>query len=148
MPKDNATAKRKAADPPAPLHDSSTRGFLSTRTTSSIVTASNITTRRYAAQSQIIPTLPRPLFGDFDEAMYARPTDQDDDQVPDSTIDVNDGSPAADVVDGRLPGIVVKTKVVKRYANSVCLSMSSLTHKCTYTFVLGYPARYVGSAPR
>lgn len=121
MPKDTAPAKKKATDKPAPLYDNSTRGYVSTRTTASIVTASNVTSHLYTVQSQIIPGLPKPLLGDFDEALFRPPDWEQHDDLGDM-MDLDNG----EVLQSGLPGIVIKPKVrlAKRYANSVCLSLS------------------------
>lgn len=117
MPKDSVPAKRKA---PAPLFDNSTRGFLSTRSTATTFTASNITTHRYATStrthSQIIAALPKPIFGAFDEAIYARSYDSDECD----TMDVDGAASSGKVLQSGLPGIAIKVR--KRYINSVCLS--------------------------
>lgn len=120
MPKDTAPSKRKATDRPAPLYDNSTRGYISTRTaTTSIVTASNVASRQYTVQSQIIPGLPKPLYGNFDEALYRPPDWEEDNGTPGDMMDV-DGDASAEMHSG-LPGVTIKTKVLpsKRYANSV-----------------------------
>lgn len=127
MPKDSVPSKRKATDKPAPLYDNSTRGFISTRTTTaSTFTASNVASRQYTVKSQIIPGLPRPLFGHFDEALY-RPPDWEDYDNPGDMMDVDNGDTSSGVHSG-LPGITIKTKLQrsKRYTNSVRLSFLSI----------------------
>lgn len=106
MPKDTAPPKRKATDKPTPLYDSSTRPFISTRTSAPITTASNVTSRQYTVKSQIIAALPRPLFGDFNEALYARPPDLDDTDLGDM-MDIDTGNG----LQSELPGIVITKKV-------------------------------------
>lgn len=118
MPKDLGPPKRRAHKP-APLFDSNARPFLSTRIHSSIVTASNVAFRQFTVQSQILPSLPRPLFGQFNEELFAMPDLQ---EYPDSddTVDVDDETT---VMQSGLPGVVVtkSVRISKRYLNSVCL---------------------------
>lgn len=143
MPRDTVPAKRKATEPPAPLFDNNTRGFLSTRTTATTaITASNVTSRRYATHSQIIATLPKPLFGDYEEALYARPND-----LEDSAMDVDDPASNIEVLQSGLPGITIKQKVRKRYLNSVRLSFCIIRHHSLTLCVLstGCTARHMGS---
>lgn len=114
MPKDSAPGKRKAADEPIPLFDNNTRGFLSTRTT----TSSNASSRIYASRSRIIAALPKPLFGDYDEAIYTRPLHYlDGHEDSDTTMDAVDDQG----LQSGLPGITIKQTVRKRYINSVRL---------------------------
>lgn len=122
MPKDTRPARKKATDKPAPLYDSSTRGYVSTRTSTVIATASNITSREYTTHSQVISGLPRPLFGNFNEALYARPPFLEEHNSPDNMMEVDNG----DVLQSGLPGIVITKKVrsSKQYVNSVRLSVS------------------------
>lgn len=119
MPKDVAPAKRKAraTDEPAPLYDNTTRGYLSTRTPAPAVTASNVSTRRLVVRSRLIPALSTPLLGTFDEAIYARPTDFDNDNY-DHTGPGHDPSVPA-VIQSELPGVTIKQVRSKRYLNSV-----------------------------
>lgn len=131
MPKDTRHEKKKT---PAPLFDNSTRGFLSTRTTSTIG-GLNDSSRRYATHSQIIPALPKPLFGAFDETLYARPDDFSLDES-DSMDKSND-----EAIDSGLPGIAIK--VHRRYRNSVRLSL--LLHLVvTYLYCSGCAPCHLG----
>lgn len=121
MPKDLAPTKRKAraTDEPAPLYDNATRGFLSIRTSAPAVTASNITTRRFAGRStKFIPGLPTPLLGAFNEAIYVRPTEYDDDDMG-HVADPNPDPSAPTVIQSELPGVTIKQIRSKRYLNSV-----------------------------
>ncbi|KAF7965306.1 hypothetical protein HWV62_44514 [Athelia sp. TMB] len=127
MPKDTVPSRKKkkvrATDAPIPLFDSSTREFHSIRTPApAAITASNVTSRRYAIRSQLIPSLPKPILGEFDETMYAKPTELDD--VDDSCaaghamdVDPNSASPT-DVIQSGLPNITIVKTVSKRYVNS------------------------------
>lgn len=136
MPKNPAPPKKKV---PAPLFDNSTRGYLSTRITTSAVDSSESSSRRYATHSQIIPALPKPLFGTFDETLFARP---DDFYLEESdSMDV-DGAPSNnEAIDSGLPGIAIKVR--KRYRNSVCLSLS-LPLLPPNWIVLGCAPRHLG----
>lgn len=114
MPRDNAPAKRKAADVPLPLFDNSTRGFLSTRTTTSSDTTSST--------SRIIAALPKRLFGDYDETMYMRPPQHlDGYEDSDTTMEAVDD----EGLHSGLPGITIKQNVRRRYINSVRLFLLS-----------------------
>ena len=124
MPKDAGPPKRKAHEDPIPLFDSSTRNFLSTRISSSIVTASNVASRQFTVQAQIIPSLPRPLFGNFNEELYAMPDFEEPGDSADS-MDVDDETSSPGVMQSGLPGIIVNVikkglGLAKRYLNSVC----------------------------
>lgn len=120
MPKDLAPGKRKtrATDEPTPLYDNATRGFLSVRTSAPAVTASNITTHRLSARSKFIPGLPAPLLGAFNEAIYARPTGYDDDDMG-HVMDPNSDPSTPTVIQSELPGVTIKQVRCKRYLNSV-----------------------------
>lgn len=122
MPKDVALKKRKAraTDEPVPLYDNTTRSFLSTRTPAPAITASNVTTR--PVRSKLIPALSAPFLGDFNEAMYARPPDLDDDGYDHTGPDHDTSAPA--VIQSGLPGIAIKMRS-KRYLNSVRFYFSS-----------------------
>ncbi|KAF7974955.1 hypothetical protein HWV62_10677 [Athelia sp. TMB] len=118
MSKPPPKKKSRIHTAPVPLFDSSTRGFLSTRITSTTVDGEAVA--RPAFFSQIIASLPQPLFGRFDEAIYARPHDlDDDDDIQDTPLDVDGAPPSnSDTLESGLPGISIKKKVNRRYVNS------------------------------
>lgn len=119
MPKDVAPKRKaRATDTPAPLYDNNTRGYLSVRTPAPIITASNILSQRPIARSKIIPALPKPLLGAFDEAIYARPTDFDDNDYDHAGHNHDPSAPV--VIQSGVPGVTIKPRC-KRYLNSVCV---------------------------
>ena len=146
MPKDTVTKKqKKSGGTPEPLFDSSTREYRSTR----ITTASNVASRPYTVHTQFITSLPQPLQGDFDEALYARtPLYEEQVNAPDA-MDVDNHGAGTGILESGLPGVVIKQKVrlSKRYENSVSLI---LILRLSIPNVHSHPGRtyhYVGPIP-
>ena len=120
MPKDAPHKQKSSAKKPVPLHDSNAAPFASTRISVPVITASNVTSRKFSVLTQQISGLLQPLDGDYDEALYARTADLSEDVEDMMDID-SDGSVGDEVIQSGLPGIILKKKV-QRYVNSVCFS--------------------------
>lgn len=134
MPRDVNPNKRKAHDAVTPLFDNAARSFLSRRFTE--VETSDIYSPRASrlkVQSSITPGSQLPLFGNFDEDIYAMPSvfgPGDNADGMEIEIDTepflgrprgNSLTPEGESISA-LPGITITQKVpFKRYVNMVRL---------------------------